>query len=39
MVKEYLIPVVIVVAGLALYHMVIAPKLKLSAYEQNYDKL
>ena len=39
MVEKYVIPVVIVIAALALYHMVIAPKLKLSAYEQNYDKI
>lgn len=38
MLKEYLIPVVMVIVGLVIYHMFVAKALGVTAYEQAYDR-
>lgn len=37
MVQTYLIPLVLVIAALIIYHMFIAGKLGLSSYEESYE--
>lgn len=36
--KEYLFPVLMVIAGLVLYHMFVAKALNIGSYEESYSR-